>query len=443
MPHASRGILVARRNEILINGLLLLAEAVVYFGVMAGLFRLRARIGVGVFMCALGVMHFLETYLASVFYVALPFGIVSPGSAILFSGKLMMLLLLYVKEDAATVRQPIYGLLIGNALMLGLVLLLRLHDVAQLPDGRLPDIAFIDQMGGLMVWGTALLFVDSILIILLYEKLGRFLRNALFLRLVICAAGILTFDQIGFYIALNLLTGAPLEVFFGGWFAKMLAALAFSAMLVAYLRWFEPRALASPRGIADVFEMLTYRERYEALVEHAGRDGLTGLLHRGRFETIGERLVADALRSDTPATLLIVDADHFKAVNDRFGHAEGDRVLKLLAAQLVDQAGGRGQVFRIGGEEFAILCPYPHAMGRLLGEQIRHAVSLAGSTRPDGLSVSIGIATIHAGTRDLTDLFAMADSRLYAAKAAGRNRVVGEPFGERAAETTQAGALHA
>ena len=82
-------------------------------------FRLRGRIGVGVFMCALGVMHFLETYLASVFYVALPFGIVSPGSAILFSGKLMMLLLLYMKEDAATVRQPIYGLLIGNALCSG------------------------------------------------------------------------------------------------------------------------------------------------------------------------------------------------------------------------------------------------------------------------------------------------------------------------------------
>ena len=245
--------------RLLTNSLLLLAEAVVYFGVMAALFRLRGRVGVGVFMCALGVMHFLETYLASVFYVTLPFGIVSPGSAILFSGKLMMLLLLYMKEDAATVRQPIYGLLIGNALMIGLVLLLRQHEVAVLPDGRTPDIGFIDQMGWLMVWGTTLLFVDSILIILLYEKLGRYLRGRLFARLAVCSVGILTFDQVGFFAALHLLTGAPVEVFLGGWYAKLLAAMAFSAMLVAYLRWCEPRALAAPRGIADVFDTLTYR----------------------------------------------------------------------------------------------------------------------------------------------------------------------------------------
>jgi len=88
----------------LINGLLLLGEAAVYFGLMALVFRLRNRFGIGLFMCVLGVMHFLETYLASVFYVALPFGVVSPGSTVLFSGKLIMLLLLYIKEDARIAR---------------------------------------------------------------------------------------------------------------------------------------------------------------------------------------------------------------------------------------------------------------------------------------------------------------------------------------------------
>jgi hypothetical protein len=113
----------------LINCWLLLGEALLYFGVMAALFRLRRRTGIGLMFCALGVMHLLETYLASVFYVALPFGIISPGSTVLFSGKLVMLLLIYMREDAATVRQPIYGLLAGNALMVGLVLILRLHEV--------------------------------------------------------------------------------------------------------------------------------------------------------------------------------------------------------------------------------------------------------------------------------------------------------------------------
>ncbi|ESZ59089.1 GGDEF domain-containing protein [Mesorhizobium sp. C120A] len=408
----------------MLNSFLLLAEAVVYFSVMVTLFRFRDRIGLGVFVCALGAMHFLETYLASVFYVALPFGMVSPGSAVLFSGKLVMLLLLYMKEDAATVRQPIYGLLLGNALMIGLVLILRLHDISALSDGKLPDIGFIDQLGWLMVWGTTLLFIDAILIILLYEKLGRYLRKAPFSRILICVACVLTFDQAGFFTALHFVAGAPIAVFFGGWFAKMGAAFAYSAMLVAYLRWFETRRVTAPRGLSDVFDTLTYRERYEALVEHVGRDGLTGLLHRGRFDSDGERLVAVSLRTAQPLSLLIVDVDHFKSINDRFGHAEGDRVLRSIAQVLTQAAGAHDQVFRIGGEEFAILCSQPHAVARLLGENIRQAVKTC-ANRFD-ISVSAGIATVDETVGSLADLFALADERLYRAKSTGRDRVVGE-----------------
>ncbi|ESW68901.1 GGDEF domain-containing protein [Mesorhizobium sp. C277A] len=408
----------------MLNSFLLLAEAVVYFSVMVTLFRFRDRIGLGVFVCALGAMHFLETYLASVFYVALPFGMVSPGSAVLFSGKLVMLLLLYMKEDAATVRQPIYGLLLGNALMIGLVLILRLHDISALSDGKLPDIGFIDQMGWLMVWGTTLLFIDAILIILLYEKLGRYLRKAPFSRILICVACVLTFDQAGFFTALHFVAGAPIAVFFGGWFAKMGAAFAYSAMLVAYLRWFETRQVVAPRGLSDVFDTLTYRERYEALVEHVGRDGLTGLLHRGRFDSDGERLVAVSLRTAQPLSLLIVDVDHFKSINDRFGHAEGDRVLRSIAQVLTQAAGAHDQVFRIGGEEFAILCSQPHAVARLLGENLRQAVKTC-VNRFD-ISVSAGIATVDETVGSLADLFALADERLYRAKSTGRDRVVGE-----------------
>jgi hypothetical protein len=84
-----------------INALLLLTDALFYFAVLAALFRARYRVGIGAFFCALGVMHFLETYLASVVYVALPFGIVaSPGSTVLFTGKLMLLLVVYIREDA-------------------------------------------------------------------------------------------------------------------------------------------------------------------------------------------------------------------------------------------------------------------------------------------------------------------------------------------------------
>jgi diguanylate cyclase (GGDEF)-like protein len=408
------------------NALLLLCEAVLYFGVMVGLFRLRKRVGIGVFMSALGVMHFLETYLAGVFYVETPVGMLSPGSTVLFSGKLVMLLLLYIKEDAATVRQPIYGLLLGNALTVGLCLLLRFHDIEALPSGMAPDIGFIDDMGWLMVWGTALLYVDAILIILLYERLGRSFGQALLPRILLSVACILTFDQIGFFAALHFVTGAPVEVLVGGWAGKMAAALVYSLMLVGYFRFAEAEQLPSPRGLSAIFGTLTYRERYEALVERAGRDGLTALLHRGRFDELGEQQVAACLRTGRAVTLLVIDVDHFKSINDRFGHSEGDRVLKMIAELLVRAVGGEDKVFRIGGEEFAVLCAFPHPLGKLLGESIRQSVLAESQTRSTPCSVSIGVATAGGPVRSLADLFALADQRMYAAKAGGRDRVIGD-----------------
>src|SRR5262245_10399953 len=325
----------------LVNSLLLLTEAALYFGAMVGLFRLRHRIGVGVFMCALGVMHFLETYLAGVFYVDTPVRMLSPGSTVLFSGKLVMLLLLYIKEDAATVRQPIYGLLLGNLLTVALVLLLRLHDVAALPSGLAPDMGFIDDMGWLMIWGTTLLYVDAIFVILLYERLGRTFGAALFPRILVSVACVLTFDQLGFFTVLHFVTGAPFAVLVGGWAGKMAAALTYSLMLVGYLRFVEAQRLPAPRGLSGIFGTLTYRERYEALVERAGRDALTELLNRGRFDEIGGEAVVACRRSGAPLTLLVIDADHFKSINDRFGHAEGDQVLKMIADLLTRAVGSQ------------------------------------------------------------------------------------------------------
>ena len=407
------------------NLLLLFCEGILYFSVMSALLSLRHRIGIGVFVCALGVMHFLETYLAGVFYVQLPFGMVSPGSTVLFSGKLAMLLLLYIKEDAATVRQPIYGLLLGNALLVGLVLILRMHDVADLSNGRAPDMSFIDEMGWLMVWGTTLLVIDAIAIILLYERLGRWFGQSLFIRVAVSLLVVLTFDQAGFYLALRFIADAPIEVFIGGWVAKMGAALFYSVAMVLYLRRFEPSR--ETRGISDIFEILTYRERYEALVEQSGRDSLTGLLHRGRFEAMARNAVDGAFRSRRPLSLLVIDADHFKAINDRFGHSEGDRVLKVVARLLRECAAtGEEEVFRIGGEEFAVLCPFPNSVAWLLGESIRQTVRFSHEGETLNLTVSIGVATLDDSMEDLDDLFRLADDRLYRAKAAGRDRVVGD-----------------
>lgn len=411
----------------LLNSVLLLAEGALYFCVMATLLKLRHRFGVGLFMSALGVMHFIETYLASSFYVELPLGILSPGSTVLFSGKLVMLLLLYIKEDATTVRQPIYGLLIGNFLVLGLVGILGLHDVATLSNNRSPDIGFVQEMGWLMVWGTTLLYIDAIAIILCYEKFGRWFRGSMFARIAFCSAVVLTFDQIGFYAALRYLTGAPWSVLLGGWVAKMAAAFVYSLAMVAYLKWVERPRSSTPRGISDVFDLLTYREKYEALVEVSGRDGLTGLLHRGRFETLAASEIAAARSSGKPLSLLIIDIDHFKGVNDRFGHGEGDRVIRDFARLLKEKAEASDQhVFRLGGEEFAVLCPLHHTLAWLLGETIRQAVIASRDGQALDLTVSIGVATQSSLVGSLEELYALADQRLYKAKAQGRDRVIGD-----------------
>ena len=274
------------------NLLLLAADALIYFIVLAALFRARGWLGIGAFFCALGVMHFLETYLASSFYVALPLGIVaSPGSTVLFTGKLMLLLLVYIREDAVTVRQPIYGLLIGNLLLLALAVVIRNHELVQFAPGRAIDLGFLDEMGALMVWGTAILFVDCILLILLYERSRAWFGGLVLARLAFAGAAVLTFDQVLFYAGLHVVTGAGLAVLFGGWAAKMGAVALYSVLGTVYLLWCErPIGVArrAPR-IVDVFDTLTYRERYEDLLARTGRDALTGALDRGRLERRGDR----------------------------------------------------------------------------------------------------------------------------------------------------------
>ncbi len=185
------------------NVLLLVAEALLYFLALSALLRARSRIGLGAFFCALGVMHFLETYLASILYVALPFGIVtSPGSTVLFTGKLMMLLLLYIREDAVVVRQPIYGLLFGNVLLFALAFVMRHHIPLVAPD-RAADFGFLNEMGALMVWGTAILFFDCIIIILLYERSRAWFGDHVLPRLAVCGGLVLTFDQLAFFLGLQ------------------------------------------------------------------------------------------------------------------------------------------------------------------------------------------------------------------------------------------------
>ncbi len=404
----------------------LLMQAVIYFAAMAAIFHYRTAIGIGVFYAVLGAMHFLETYLAAVFFIELPFGLISPGSTVMFAGKLAFFLLLYIKEDAESMRQPIYGLLIGNILMVVLAMILRAYsDPANLP-GYNPDLRFLDQIGFLMVWGTALLFVDLIAMVIIYERLGAMVTNTILGRIFISLAIVLSFDQALFYAGLNLLSGVPVSAFYGGWIAKIGAAGFFSLMLTLYLRFIDTSVIrAHPHRAIDVFDRLTYRHRYEKLIERIGRDPLTGLKDRGQFDTKGPAMLQAASRSKQSFSLMMIDIDHFKSINDTHGHPEGDRVIRKVADIIARTKREGDKLFRYGGEEFALLCPETPPGAMALAERIRAAVAISahpGLVRP--VTISIGVATFPADATDFQKLLMRADAALYEAKALGRNRVV-------------------
>ncbi len=413
------------------NVLLLVGDALLYFAALASLLRARPRIGLGAFFCALGVMHFLETYLASIFYVPLPFGIVtSPGSTVLFTGKLMMLLLLYIREDAKVVRQPIYGLLFGNVLLFALAFVMRQHTLVPLVPGHAADFGFLDEMGALMVWGTAILFFDCILIILLYERSRAWFGNHVFPRIALCGAIVLSCDQLVFWTGLHMLTGAGWPVLIGGWIAKMGAVALYSVLAGVYLVYIE-RPLGNERRaprISDVFDTLTYRERYEDLLARTGRDALTGALDRHSLESHGRSTVEKAAAAGRVLTLLLIDIDHFKSFNDSFGHSAGDMMLKHIASEIMAAARVSDFTYRFGGEEFVVIADGIAGDDAIaLGERIRRRIAGAPTRDPnERVTACVGIATSPRDATSYDTLFETADKRLYQAKAAGRNRVIGE-----------------
>lgn len=159
------------------------------------------------------------------------------------------------------------------------------------------------------------------------------------------------------------------------------------------------------------------------------RDELTGLFNRRAFVELTNQMLKTAYRRKEPVALFMLNLDHFKRINDTYGHAEGDHVLKRVAETLVATARDTDIVARHGGEEFVIaLLGIDDAESRVVAERIRAAVEAIDDTRAR-ITTSIGIAAYmpqaekHDASQLLDRLLSQADAALYAAKRAGRNRV--------------------
>jgi diguanylate cyclase (GGDEF)-like protein len=184
---------------------------------------------------------------------------------------------------------------------------------------------------------------------------------------------------------------------------------------------------------SDVTDIVRNAEEMKRL---ATIDGMTGIYNRRHFLALADHEWKRAQRYRRPVSFLMIDVDHFKQINDSFGHEAGDRMIVHLANMAGACKRDSDVLARIGGEEFALLLPETTLdQAKTLAERLRRHVlnhPLSGVTPAISATVSIGVAAQDAQMRDISDLMKAADQALYSAKRAGRNRVVSSTPGDMA-----------
>jgi diguanylate cyclase (GGDEF)-like protein len=187
-------------------------------------------------------------------------------------------------------------------------------------------------------------------------------------------------------------------------------------------------------ALGPIAVSITNEARNELLTQlHqlVNRDSLTGAMSRQAFIDACKAVLARGGSAEGTVALLMLDMDHFKCINDAYGHAAGDKALKAFAAKVLDVLGEPAVFGRLGGEEFAVLLQQNSAQqAHLIADRIRTAIeelAIAHEGHSFAISISGGIAVQSQGDRPtLEALLARADRALYLAKAAGRNRVVAD-----------------
>ncbi|TJY58793.1 diguanylate cyclase [Sinimarinibacterium sp. CAU 1509] len=182
-------------------------------------------------------------------------------------------------------------------------------------------------------------------------------------------------------------------------------------------------------GFVEVFQDVTEaRQREQQLYQRATRDPLTGVSSRGHLLELADNELERARRFSEPLSVLLLDIDHLKRINDTYGQEVGDRTLIAVTKACVDNSRKIDSVGRIGGEEFAVVLPRANKQPATeMAQRLRRAIGEirvpTSGGREIGVTVSIGVAAMRPTTRDFAELLRQADVALYQAKREGRNRV--------------------
>lgn len=184
-----------------------------------------------------------------------------------------------------------------------------------------------------------------------------------------------------------------------------------------------------PLTVATVVFAIVNDRLNHQLRERALSDDLTGVLSRRGLRERGERMLAGQAQNPDGVAVLMLDVDHFKAINDRHGHLVGDEVLRHLTAVLRVHLRDDALFARYGGEEFTILLPVRHQTdGQAVAERLRQVIEAQpclSAAGPIPITISIGVA-FHRAAHSLEEVLSRADAHLYEAKQSGRNRVICE-----------------
>jgi diguanylate cyclase (GGDEF)-like protein len=413
---------------------LLFAQAALVASIVLSLFGLRHRLGLTPLYLVVGTFQYLQIVLATAVRLELAPGVViDPASVVLFPITTLVVLLTYLEEDAAETRKVAYGVVIANLAAYAVSAVAGWH--LMLPDHRnplnLPTTLFTQSLR-LAIGSTAALFLDVLAAIVIFEVVSRWFSRSIFLRLWLTAAAVMALDAVLFSV--SVFAGRPefTAALVYGLAAKTGGATFYAAVIALYLRYVDPPAVpAGEHAAGDVFQRLTYRQRYEEARSRLGRDALTGLYNRGYFDEHAPRQVAHAGRAGHPMSLVVVDVDRLKVTNDRHGHQAGDELVRFVAAQLVTMVRASDAACRYGGDEFVVvLSNADRSSARIFADRLielvvsqSHALSPVPPWAP--ASITAGIATYPFDGLNVADLLSRADQRLYDGKRRGGGVAVG------------------